>query len=171
MDTYEVGKIIPKFRNHPQGALFNITSYGCILIYFYKDPTIQEKKQMKEGLKQYRAFVTSNIIFILTKFGNLPWHDSPYSVHLAKKPVELQEVEEGQGYACTNMLVDTRTGKIELLNLVSFSHMFSQDLKELVDKQKEMRFNETQFAMDMQIAMSKYSAEEMSKLCISGCGI
>ena len=118
-------------------------------------------------------FVKDGIIFILSKFGNLPWFDAPYHVSLSKNLTNLREIHDKEGYGCQIYLIDNRFGEIKSMRLVGFSTPFSQKLKSNVEKQIEdkSKFNKNDYSSKLFNIMMSYTTEQMVKLSEVNCRI
>lgn len=133
---FEIDGKYPNTKGKPDGVLFDIDDGGGQLLFLMDSPTEAEIKNVRYGSIDFALFESRNIIFLLAKFGELNWIDTPYSVHLSKT-YKLRKITEGEGLSTLIMLVDTRTETIKTLRLVSFSTEFTRSLFSLIEKQNE----------------------------------
>ena len=85
MNPLAVGKTFPEFYRRPEGAYFVADDSGILLVYNYRMPTEKELNVVKENKPaEFRFLVENDVFFFLSKFGSLPWNDSPYA-HLLPK--------------------------------------------------------------------------------------
>ena len=161
MYVYEVGQIIEEFRGRPEGVRFDMADDGATLLIFFSGPSKGEIESIGKGKVQLGMFVKEDIIFILSKFENLPWMDAPYHVALSQNLTELQEIEEGQGYGCHIVLIDSTIGRIETMRLVGLSTEFSKKLKENIGKQMCEDFGRLVYAEKLNRIFCAYTTKDM----------
>ena len=126
---------------------------------------------VKEGQLQFGMFTKENVIFILAKFGNMPWMDAPFHVGLARGLTCLQDVEQGTGYGCTIILADSHTGVIKALRYVGLSTEFSKRLKYNIEEQQEAGFDETTYYAKLAHIMRNYTTKDMVRYSEINCKI
>lgn len=171
MNKYEIGQVLEKLRGSAEGVRFDIADDGASLTICFETPNNQEIGDIKNGDLQFGLFVKDNIIFLLSKFGKMNWMDAPYHIALSKNLNTLLTIDEGLGYACNIALVDTRTGEIKALRLISFSTDFSRKLRGEIVEQSNKPFNNQEYSFNLNNIMKNYTTKDMVRLSISNCRI
>lgn len=169
MHKLEVGQVLPELKDTPEGVRFTMTDSGAELLLCFHKPTNYEINEVKAGRVRFGMFVTEDIIFILSKFGDLEWMDAPFHVALTRNLTELQEVEPGQGYSCLVILIDTSTGEVKTLRLVSFNTEFSRRLKHNIENQSKESFNQVEYDSKLLSIMRRYSTRDMVSFSEVNC--
>jgi len=162
MQILEVGKLFKDgITKYQEGCKFDMTDSGGNLIIFFNSPTEEEIIDIRLGKVQYGYYREYNVIFMLFKFGNLEWMDCPYSVHLSKDLTNMQEPNEGLGYAVNIYLVDATTGILKVARLIGMNTRVSTMLKKDLIKQKILSFENYQ--ENLVAIYNKLSTKEMVK--------
>lgn len=162
MQVLKVGELFKEgTTRYKEGCKFDMTDSGGNLTIFYNSPTIEEIEDISKGKVQYGYYKESNVIFMLFKFGNQEWIDCPYSVHLSKHLTDLQEPNEGFGYAVNIYLVDAATGILKVARLIGLNTRMSKMLKKDFIKQKLIDFENYQ--INLMSIYNKLSTREMVK--------
>lgn len=162
MDKIEVGQLFKKdVTKYPEGARFDITDGGCNLCIYFSNPSDSEIKNIKEDRFKAGYYAEENAIFMLFKFGNLPWIDAPYSVHLSKSLTGFQLFDGWEGLALNIYLVDAATGILKAMRLIGLKTRFSIHIIDAVEKQKKMSFEN--YDINVRSIMSKYSTKDLVK--------
>lgn len=160
----EVGKYLNKERKiYQECVVFNFDPSGPILYIFFNKPTDKEIQQIKNDKFEIGLYTQDEIIFILSKFGDLDWMDSPYSVHLSPA-VELEQSKGKQGYGLNVLLVDASSGIIRAIRLIGLSNEFSCKLKDAMERQKTMSFNKIDYDQKINRIYSKYNTDNLVNL-------
>lgn len=171
MYRYAVGEIIEEFKILQDSVKFDIHDAGTILLIFLNKPTKKEIKNIKKGNLQFRMFVKDRIIFILSKFEGMDWMDAPYTAYLSKNLTKLSNIQDGEGYNCNIVLIDSSTGRLEALRLVAFSTNFSRKLKENIEEQIKNDFNIKEYDNKLRKIFKIYDTRDMVNYSEIGCRI
>lgn len=164
LQKLEKGMILEQFKGYPQeGAVLHIRDGVLDLLILYNSPTSKEIKDFQTGDIDYRVAYIEDVVYFLFKFGRQPFIECPYLSTM--EPTEtLQPLEdETKGYGCLIRLVDVRTGRLEVLRFISFSHQVSKKLKELLDKQADTSANFGNIAR----AQGMYTTDEIVNRYVS----
>lgn len=162
MEVYKVGDKIAMFKGHPDGLKLGISEGGLTLRLLYDRPTTKEIKEIRSGSIDYRLAVAEDVIFLLLKFGTQSFSDCPYNINFNPDCI-LEYPEDDKGYACVIELIDTSTGELKVIRLISFSTDFSRKFKELIDEQREKYVSDLNIAM----AMAKYTTTQLVEKAIA----
>lgn len=161
MFEYHVGKVVENLKGSNEGTRFDMSDSGATLCIYFNRPTKQEIEDVKNGSLQFKMFTKNNIIFILSKFGNMSWMDSPYHVALSKNLSKLDYINDGLGYSCSIILVDTATGEIKAMRYISFNTSFSRKLNQNIQSQNVNEFNKSSYNRDLNSIFNTYSTKCM----------
>jgi len=157
----EVGKLYQEGINkYQEESKFDFTNSGAELYLMFDRPAKTEIENIKRGNIELAVYPADEVLFMLFKFGSLNWIDVPYSVHLSKD-LELQEVEEGKGYALHVTLIDASTGIVEVLRLIGLSTKFSIQLRKLIMSQKEKPFDIKAYNNKINHIYNNYSTKDL----------
>jgi len=168
LNKLEVGKPYQEgVTRYQEGIKFDFTNSGAYLYIMFNSPTKKEIENIRNGNVEFAVYPADEVLFMLFKFGSLQWMDAPYSVHLSKDLV-LQDIEEGQGYALHITLINADNGIVEVLRLIGLSTKFSQQLKKLIEKQKDMPFDINSYNLKINYIYRNYSADDIAKRTIIG---
>ena len=166
MVEFKVGEEFPLPKVSWEGAVFSIEPYTMILTYRYKKPTEEEIKEFKEGSFELAVTELRNIIFVLSKFGDLGWADAAYNPNLSDSEKNLPELVEGQkGYSVDCFLVDLDTNILVARRLIRMDPKFSGKFKKLVEQSIGRResFDKEHFEETVQALYSQYSTKDLYK--------
>lgn len=128
-NAFEVGEIVCSPRG--EGVVFDLSSAGGTLAFYYSQPTDNEIKQIKTGRPKFKIAVANEIMFLLSKFGDLAWTDAPFSIALTQiTPSDLENIHisDGIGLSLHVMLVDCATGRLKANRLIGLGSEFSREL-------------------------------------------
>lgn len=172
MFQYEVGKTVEDFKNNVEGVNFDINDNGATMLVFFQNPTEEEIEQFKSGNNfEIRFTELYDVIMITVKIGNLNWMDAPYSPHLSKNLKKFQIPNEGQGLALTLVLVDSATGEIKNLRLLSLSERFTRRFLGTIMEQKTKEFDEYKYNNSINKIFTTYQTNQIVKLSKEYCKI
>lgn len=161
MNVFEVGKQYDMFKGLGEGGRWGMGDSGSDLTVTFNNPTAREISEFKSGRIRYKMLTINNVVILLFKFGSLEWMDVPYIVHLSK-PYELQEVEDGQGYACTIYLANNINGELKVLRYISFNTAFSKQLKKAIEDQRNFEVNQS----NINQVFNRYSTKQLVDMAI-----
>ena len=169
----EVGKPFePGKTNYPEGVKFDFTEGGLVLLLFFAGPTEEEVEAVRAGGFKIGFFdiaildndtFKGNIIFLVFKFGDLPWMDVPFTIHLAqcKAPAEI---EEGLGYGLQVLLIDAATGVLKGIRLVGLGTEWSRNFRQAILEQEAAGFDRRAYDAEIQRTYKMYRTRELVKM-------
>lgn len=166
-----VGEVLPGIKGTGDSVRFGMGDSGAELLVFFGSPIEKEISAIREGPAQFGMFTKENVIFILAKFGTMPWMDAPFHVGLAKGLTHLQDIEEGQGYGCTIIFVDSNTGIIKALRYVGLSTEYSKRLKDNIEEQMNEAFDKALYDAKLADIMRAYTTKDMVRYSEVNCRI
>lgn len=167
----KVGTILKHAIGKADGPQINISDSGIDILVHMKKPSEEEKMQFEAQKSpfQMKLALEKNIIFFLLKFGDMPWMDAPYNVHLSEGLTTLPEIEEGRGLAARVYLIDTNTGKIEAMRLLGLTTSISKLIVKLVKNQQNTEFNMSEYVAAVQDVYAKKSTNRLVKEGLGSC--
>ena len=171
LQKLEVGKPYPGDIPINQGIAIDMDNSGFLVYAILKNPTDKEINNYREGSVQFAMTVREGVIFILMKFGDLPWVDVPYNVNLSLNLTNLPIPRETQGYAVQIILVNSVTKIVHALRLIGLQHKFSLALRDSMIKQQfdEITIEEYNEHVDHVYAM--HTTADLLSLATARCKI
>lgn len=152
-----------KFPAKIKGEVGMSWSRQPMLVLNWSGITEKEVVNVKDGASQFRLYVRDNIIFLCFKFGELPWMDTAYTVHLERTPVDVSEpIDDGEGYGLHVYLVDADTQTIKVMRLIGLSTSISRKLQQALIKQQAAEFDGRIHQMQIQNIYSVMSSADMA---------
>ena len=147
-----------------EGQFFDINDRGGALIVKWSRPTTKEIDAFSSGHTiKIGLTIVRNHIFLLFKFGDLPWFETTYSPHLTTWTGLLQKANPGEGYGVTVKLCDP-FGTVYKRKLISFTTEFSNALREKIKEQMSLSFNHKDYLAELEEIYSEYSTEDLAKM-------
>jgi len=139
MQAIVVGKLYQKGVNqYSEGVHYNFDKAGHILHLFIKNPTASEINNIKKGEIYWNFLVYPECLFLLIKFGSLPWFDAPYSWWIVPKQRRIvPKLEEHELFTIQIILINATTGIVEAIRLISLPKIESQTLLNIIQFQIE----------------------------------
>lgn len=139
MATFKVGEPYPALDfPQPERGEYNFYEAGHELRLLWNDPTENEVAAVRQGPTRFAFVVRGPVIFFLFRFGDMPWSDAPYSVHLVPEDRrgELPENTSADHRALLQVhLVGARSGVVAALRAVSLSPNFTRALETAIRRQ------------------------------------
>jgi hypothetical protein len=132
-------EFIKGVRSWPEGPVIGYSAIGCHLLLLYINPTEMEKKEFCETVK-FALVYKYNTIFLVFKFGNMPWQDAPYNYSLDRGDRhDPQEHLNGPGNRLfmNCYLINAATGILEEIHVMTLSPDFTRRFLECVQEQAE----------------------------------
>ena len=118
-------------KEWPEGTHYNFDSAGHWLHYFFSNPSDVEKSSLQQGPAVFGIYIQGPVIFLLHKFGDMPWNDSPYTFWLVREEYRsLPDINYRDHAFLRTVLIDTSTGIVEALRALTFSAEFTRRLHE-----------------------------------------
>lgn len=142
---YQVGKPYSATRSSwPDGVDYNYRGGEHELRIFMRNPTSAEILDVRKGRARFALYSTRYTIFLCYKFGDLPWSDGTFNIHLvpeAERILPPVRAVNGIDRALLHViLIDGATGLIAALRAVSFSPTFTRALEKEIREQAARSF-------------------------------
>ena len=113
----------------PEGCHYNYDSSGHWLHYLYSSPCKIEVESIQSGQAQFGLYIQDPVIFLLHKFGAMPWNDAPYSWWMvSREHRRIHELANEEHAFLRIVLIDTATGLVAALRALTFSTEFTKRL-------------------------------------------
>ena len=149
IEMEENGSALPRGQRYAVGELFGIDFQGRELItYNYSQgghhvtvalPNMieREEQELRSGSPQFALTVESGIIFLLSKFGEMPWMDAPFHWWLNPPALRMTPPSVGPNERVLVAItaVDSVTNLVRVLRAVTPSHELSRALHEAIRRQ------------------------------------
>lgn len=129
LHAYRVGALyLPGRTSWPEGTDYSYRSGGHELRLFWRSPSASEVRNVKSGPASFALSIHGPVIFLLYRFGGMPWSDQPFTIHLV--PEDQRAVPPPTGISegralLTTILVDASTGIVRVLRALSWSPAFT----------------------------------------------
>lgn len=147
-----------------EGIQFDMTDSGALLLVRFNKPSKEEIESFRSKAPfEMRLIELKDTIFLMFKFGTLPWMDSPYTIHLSKGDDLIPEVPDGCGYFLTVVLCDT-DGTVKHLRGLSMTTHMSRELRNAIIRQEKKTFTLSQYFQDVQEIYGKYSTMDLCRM-------
>ena len=163
------GMVLAKGEKSPilmeqEGCRFGLTENGALLFCALNKPTPREKLAFESSSPfQIRYVRVQGVLFMLFKFGAMPWMDAPYDIRLSSE-VDFPEPAPGEGLALNIVLVDQATNIIQHLRLIGLGERFSKDLRKEVFSDANEPLIAPVYYEKINNIYSKYSTEDLVRL-------
>jgi len=170
MTVYILGKSCPELITGADDFRFGINDTGAILFALFDKPTEHEISQYRPNVPfQAQICMLGGIIFMLFKFGDLPWFNAPYHGSLSKtltiEPNML--IGSDDGLPLSIIMADASNGVVKELRIIKLSNEFSRALLEKVKIQIETPLSLQECDDVVDSIYAKYTTRDLLKFCTS----
>jgi len=164
--SLEKNKCYEFAKGHAEGAIFDMTDNGAYLHVFYDRPTSHEHEQFKAGHPlEIKTLEMKDVLFMLFKFGDLPWFEAPYNVHLSPDWNDIPtSITGNSGFALVIHLFDTTDGKLVHNRLYTIPHDTSVEILKAVQHQQKMEYSDAHYDQHMREVCFKYTTDELVEM-------
>jgi hypothetical protein len=169
--AYQVGKpYTPGRRNWPENVEYNYRQHTHELRMFLGNLKPWEIEAIKTGPCEFALVVDGDVLFLLYHFGEgrreaVPWSDAPYSWYLV--PEDQRGLPEPAGMPEPHdtmqiVLVDSLTGIIKALRMVSFSPAFTVAIRSALRDQAERPWpGGAEYDRQLAAVYQRYTSEQL----------
>lgn len=160
-----VGKAFSPIYGKPEGVYADMDASGILVVYNFTHPTQSEVEQMGAE-KPFEICLTlmGDVLYILTKCGDLNWTDAPYNPHLSRQMGLRPITNDIEGYALTLLMVDVATNIIKSIRLIGLGNEFSKALKNEIDGLQAKSFSREQYNQVLHDNNISFSTTDLVKL-------
>lgn len=168
-DTLQLFKLLGQ-----EGVFFEMREKSPELVLCFYDPTDKEIQEIKKGQIKMGYFVYGSVIFIVVKFGEMPWMDAPFSIrkydgYPGFMPCAQTEVllrlndNNNMGAAITIKLVDIKSGVVKVIRVIGASNRFSRGFYKEVNRQYELPYSEMEYNLRIKNIYSRFSSKDLAR--------
>ena len=151
-------------KEWPEGSHYNFDSAGHWLHYFFRNPSSIETSSVQKGPARFGLYIQGPVIFLLHKFGDMPWNDSPYSFWLVPEEYrKLPDINSRDHAFLRTVLIDTATGLVGALRALTFSVEFTRRLHEEIVLQSMKPWYPVSYDQIISSTYSNFSAYDLVK--------
>ena len=140
MNIYSIGDVIPQLKTG--STLVQMAFDGSLWELRIGFPAIaqEEINELQIGDVNMAIANIKETLFCLFSIGRIPWCDAPYEPRLLNTPLEYPtEYAEGTGAPLLILTVDSATGVLKGMRMVSIGHKLTQRLHSICAKLNEKR--------------------------------
>ncbi|HTY24017.1 MAG TPA: hypothetical protein VMC85_12855 [Desulfomonilaceae bacterium] len=160
----------PAFNQWPEGCHYNYDDSGHWLHYFYNNPSEQEISSIQRGEALFGLYISGPVIFLLHRFGKMPWNDAPYSWWLvAQEFRKIPEISDELHALLRVVMVDTATGLVVALRGLTFSAEFTRYLHEAIVNQSKQPCSLSQHDLIVREVYLTLSTHDLVRRCEIVC--
>lgn len=153
-DCWHVGQVYPAYKNLGDGVSCHVDSSGISLRFMYRCPTPKEISDFHHGKPQFALAEDSDILFIMSKFGKMPWNSSASNYSLG-----MTEKLESASNILTCLMFDTRTGKLVGIRVLGLHQEFVNRVVDGVNKQLDTPCSLDEFSKNVRDVYLKYPTD------------
>lgn len=162
MVQFKTGELFPLPAQQNEGVVFSVEQYTMLLIYYFRRPTQEEIQTFKEGDVSIALAELKNTLFVISRFGNLSWMDTPYSTQLSSTEKSFPALSEKQGFAVDCFLVDQESNLLTAHRLIHLDNAFSKKFANIMmADQKKEGFTREGYAKAVQEVYANYSTRDL----------
>lgn len=133
----ELGKKFPiQCKTGENGVVVETIENTILYVYHMDMPSAKEKEVFQKGKAEFRFFKTQNILFFLSKIGELGWTDAPFHQPLYKDRYFGEYPESDEGFGIVMVLVNSRNNIVEGMRLKSLTNLQSRYLVDAISAQE-----------------------------------
>lgn len=168
MSQYRVGFSYPQFKGIGDGYLLEYRDGTLWLYVLMNGWTAAEKRFVSASEPVKFRFVEKNGVgFLCTKFGGMPWGDSPIHPALYKEagfPLALPELKTArEGIALTVVCVETATGTLLNLRVIGLGNKFSKELINWISAKWDEPMSRTEYNNRINQVYAAYSSDGLAE--------
>lgn len=158
----QVGELYqPNRRSWPEGGQYNFRGGGHERLLSFRNTTKSEIEAVRTGEAEFALAVFQPVLFLLFRFGTMPWSGAPYTIHLV--PESERKLPEPEATAETRallrtVLMEATTGIVKALRAFTFSPEFTRRLHEGIRKQAGLPWNEAEYDAKLESVYRQYSS-------------
>jgi len=165
---FKVGERYSQFAVSFDSIKFDISDSGAVLYVLMANPSEREVRQYRANNPfQIRFCVLDGVVFLLFRFGDLPWVDTPYHAGLSLNLSTPPDIAPGEGLALHVMLANSSNGELKALRLISLGEEFSKKLLAEAKRQFEEKVTKDSHDTLVSKLYKSYSTNDMLSMAIN----
>ncbi|HZK18932.1 MAG TPA: hypothetical protein VFD15_06415 [Clostridia bacterium] len=167
MHILEVGKLlIPGKTRYNEGATFEYSELGPVLVFAFGNPAPEEIQAVKKGRVDLALYESPPVLFILHKIQGLEqWSDSPFSIRMYDNMGKVfdfgEPIRDGMGLVLHIVLVDADTGVLVAQRIIGTPTEFSRDIRAAILRQIEQPFSPESYHRKIDNIYRTFSTKEL----------
>jgi hypothetical protein len=131
-------KYEPNVIDRPEGCHYNFDETGHWLRLMWSNPIDLEISSVQSGRARFGLYVHDTVIFLLHQFGETPWNEAAYSIHLvAQERRRIPEINPRLHALLKVILIDSATGVVAAIRALTFSADFTYRLHKAIRRQSK----------------------------------
>jgi hypothetical protein len=152
----------PSMPEWPEGCHYNFDESGHWLHLMWSHPIELEISSVQSGRAQFGLYIQDTCIFILHQFGETPWNDAAYSIHLvAPDRRQLPEIDPRLHALLKIILIDSATGVVKAIRALTFSAEFTFRLHKAIAWQGEQPWDAAKHDEIIKSVYSNYQTTDL----------
>lgn len=164
MNAFVVGTRYLEFATGTDIVRCSVDESGIMLTVSLAGISASEEAQFQQDAPfEVRYCVVRGVFFWLVKFGSMEWMDAPYNPALGE-PVELDLVDDDNGYALTILLFDSRTGELRNARLIGLGTDFSRAVRREIQGMLANPLPEPVYNSVLVSVMSAYPTRDLVRM-------
>ena len=161
-ESLMVGSDYEKFRTNNTGVRLEYDDAVWTLVVGFPDITAAKVYNFRNGAMSFTFTVIDDALFLLAKFGDIPWVDAPFEPRLYPHEREfVSEFEQGTGAPLVVLITDSANGRLMAIRTVGLGNIISSNLaNECKRLQKIQAFDAEAYSRKVQNIYERYSLSE-----------
>lgn len=150
----------------PEGILYNHNIGGQLFVICYESPTIEEMRAIRYEDAEFALFVRGDLIFLLARFGTIPWMDASFTIHLVSRHEwpDISEPEPDDRMLITVVLLDT-DAVVRVLRVSTLSPAFTEAYKAALRAQSGLPWNRSTYERQVHELYARYTTMDLLNRC------
>ncbi|MDO5432913.1 hypothetical protein [Eubacterium sp.] len=155
---------IPKQKKsqYPEGVHYFLNNSGIHLKISLSNPTLGERKAYEEGTIQYGYAIIKEVVFFLFRFGECPWIDIPYSVHINESSEIVRQLLQNRSAAIYMELINAKNSVLISSRKITPNNCFFDTIGKKLLNQTISDYDS--YCERVKEAYALYSIDEMVKM-------
>lgn len=146
----------------PEGTHYNFDASGHWLHYLYRNPTKTEIQSLQNGEAEFGLYVQEPVVFLLHRFGQMLWNDSPYSWWLVSEEArKVPTFGDGLHALLKVVMVDIENRLVVALRALTFSPEFTEKLHLAILAQIQRPWNRNEYEKAVREIYNEFSTVDL----------
>ena len=152
---FMLGDTYSDFIGHPDGVTLHLDMCNLMLIYTLNHPTKEEISNFQQGELKFALAEDNNILFLLNKFGSIPWGSSNQNYSLNTSVYQLDD----NANIMSLLLFDSSNGKLVAMRNIGLHWHFVKALNDGIRKQLSTPYSIEEFSRLVKSTYRKYPTD------------
>lgn len=150
LEILKVGRIYSKYAIKRDLTCLDYSLDGLKLVVFMQSPSQEEINSFnKKSIYKFKLIYIDGICYLLHKFGDNLWSDTPLRVHTNNI---VSELLPNEGLSLQLLMFDSDNGKLHVIRLIGLPNNISNEILKYVDnapKFSDYEFNKKVLEMQL----------------------